>query len=99
MKTAINNALVSRMEHATMDAYSYDRYGSRSWRWSIRYLLSRFNEAQTECILRSKVMRWAGDSSCGQRGGIPKDSVKRYYDKSSGNLEHTISMLKAENLI
>lgn len=97
MKTIINNTLVSRMEHAIMDAYSYDRYGSRNWRASIRFLLSCFKESQVECILRSKVMRLAGDHYEGPRGGIHKNTVKKYLANPE-NIDYTLQILEECNL-
>ena len=46
----------------TSDAYSYDRYNS--WEACVKKLRKAgYDDMQIEAILRSKITRWAADSS------------------------------------
>ena len=57
---------------STSDAYSFHRYKRTAWNVAIRSLANfGYNKEQIECILRSKLMRWAADqfANVGPRGG------------------------------
>jgi hypothetical protein len=50
-------------------AYSFDSYGSDNWMDIIKWLLSQgYTPEETEQVLRSKLMRWAGDQSNAEYG-------------------------------
>ena len=45
-------------------AYSYDIYGSENWKEIIVWLINQgYTPHETEEVLRSKLMRWAGDDA------------------------------------
>jgi len=66
------------------DAYSFKRY--RSW-WAVaRMLLKRgLSPVQTEAFMRSKIVRWASDSSSNRYGRYSANDVARFID--SNNLD------------
>jgi hypothetical protein len=71
------NIRALRVASRTANAYSFDRYGEVSWRACALLLLRRdFSEQETEAILRSKWMRWAGDRS--MRSSASSKDLARY---------------------
>ena len=61
-KTAMNIGLVDQLTQKTQDAFSASRYGDE-WGKIIGFLLEKeLSPEAIEWILRSKHMRWAGDS-------------------------------------
>jgi len=62
----------------TQDAYSFSRYGEKSWMANIKFLLTKFAPNQVEWILRHKHMRWAADFY-EARGRIPMKTMEMYY--------------------
>jgi hypothetical protein len=75
------------MAEKTSDAYSFERYGEKSWLANTKFLLAKYTEEQVEWILRSKHMRWAADYAEGNYGRIPKNTMEKWYE--NGNLNDT----------
>jgi ABC-type nitrate/sulfonate/bicarbonate transport system substrate-binding protein len=94
MTLIANPSLVRRMEEATKDAYSYDRYGSAKWRKVIRHLLKSYNEKQVELILGSKYMRWAADH-VEDNNGVSAAKVIKQLNKWKDGL---MAMIEEEGL-
>lgn len=70
---------------ATEDAYSVDRY--TSWLACARLLVNRgLSDEQVECVLRSKIMRWAGDVSNKPYGRTTALDLARYLDANPQSL-------------
>lgn len=62
--TKLSKDKIQALVNETSDAYSYDRYGEQGWRACVKLLIRRgYTAREIEAILRSKWMRWAGDSS------------------------------------
>ena len=68
----------------TQDAYSVLAY--RNWAAVCVFLLKRgYTEEETEAILRSKWMRWAGDFAKNNRYGyLTSADVARFLDSGNG---------------
>ncbi len=79
----------------TQDAYSFDRYGEKSWMANIKFLLTKFTSAQVVWVLRSKHMRWAADCYETRSNSIPKDTMEKWF--KGGNL-NDCEMPKANDL-
>jgi hypothetical protein len=74
-----NRYLMIRIDTATVDAYSRDRYNS--WSACIKALLNRgYSEKETAAILLSKVMRWAADNSDARYGHVTSNDMLRFID-------------------
>lgn len=55
--------LYNELAELTADAYSADRYGANEWAGIAMGLLETgYSPKETEVVLRSKWMRWAGDA-------------------------------------
>ena len=68
-----------RIDTATVDANSRDRYNS--WDACITALLGRgYSEKETAAILLSKVARWAADGSDAQYGKATSKDILRFID-------------------
>lgn len=80
----------------TQDAYSFDRYGEKSWMANIKFLLTKFTSEQVVWILRSKHMRWAADFNETRFNSIPKDTMEKWF--KGGNLDNCDEMPKANNM-
>lgn len=77
----------NKIAEQTKDAYSFSRYGQKSWAASCRMLLRRgYNAKQIEAIMRSKWTRRAGDTS--------KD-LERFLDdpRNQCTLEHVNGLI------
>jgi hypothetical protein len=77
-----------QLAERTADAYSYDRYGAQNWERVARLLLKRgYTSRQAEAIMRSKWMRWAGDSAAGRYryGAVRAKAVAEWLDKYNPN--------------
>lgn len=73
-------AEIDHLTDITSDAYSFDRYAS--WRACVAMLARRgYTYAETETILRSKWMRWAGDSSDKRYGRVTSRDLERWLDR------------------
>lgn len=66
---------------ATNLAYSYERYGKKAWKKSVRLLLSNFSELEVVWILYSKNMRWAADNFEENGKKLKGDEIIRYLNK------------------
>lgn len=65
----------------TSDAYSFDRYAN--WTACAAELLRMgYTEAQAEDILRSKIMRWAGDNSKNRYGRYTSRDMRRFIERN-----------------
>lgn len=70
---------IDRLAASTKDAYSFNRYAN--WRACAVMLARRgYSYAEAECILRSKWMRWAGDSSTARYGRVTSRDLARFID-------------------
>lgn len=97
-----NRARATAIAEKTADAYSYDRYAT--WRGCALLLVLRgFNDREVEAILRSKLMRWAGDriqdnKSC-RYGRIPARAITEYLDdmekRRAGSVKREVAELVA----
>lgn len=82
MKTSyqLMKELAEKISEETSDAYSFDRY--TNWKACVMFLLKHgMNEVETEEILRSKWMRWAGDGSRHVYGKCNSNDLKKFMDK------------------
>ncbi len=73
------SAMARQLAERTSDAYSAGRFGT-SWRPCAAVLLKRgYTVAEAETVLRSKWMRWAGDSA--EHAGNPNSAdLARFLD-------------------
>lgn len=75
----------TQMMTMTSDAYSFGRYGAQNWLFAIQTLrMMGYTDIQIECILRSKYMRWIGDSALDESGNWPdgvQAAVREYMFK------------------
>lgn len=56
-------ARISVLVDMTKGSWSFDRYGEREWRRTVRLLIDRgLDDREIEAVLRSKWMRWAADN-------------------------------------
>jgi hypothetical protein len=70
----------SKIAESTRDAYSFFRYGDKSWFACCRMLARRgFNAEQIEAIMRSKWTRWAADAAKNHQKATSKD-LERFLD-------------------
>ena len=74
----------------TQDAYSFSRYGEKSWMANIKFLLTKFAPNQVEWILRSKNMRWAADTYESRSNSIPMNTMEKWH--KGGNLDNDAEM-------
>lgn len=60
----VTNREAEDVAFTTRDARSHDRYGRGAWVMTAKRLAQRgYDRQQIEAVLRSKIMRWAGDAS------------------------------------
>lgn len=74
------NAQAKALAEKTKDAYSFDRYGAKSWLANIKFLLTKFTEEQVEWIMRSKHARWAADWSQTRPNVVSHNTMKMWYE-------------------
>lgn len=68
------------------DAYSFGRY--KSWESCALALLKRgYTNKEVEAILRSKWMRWAGDSSSKTYGKYTSGDILRWIDDPRNRID------------
>ena len=72
-------AHIARLVEKTRDAYSYNNYGSVGWRSAVRALIDLgYTDREAEAILRSKWMRWSGDTSGKRYGRNNGQDLRRF---------------------
>lgn len=100
MRKTLNNQALA-LAQKTADAYSFDRY--RSWNAVARALLARgYRMREAEAIMRSKWMRWAGDSwKGGTSENVPAQAIIAFIDgqikrRSAALVQREVDQLVAE---
>lgn len=79
----------------SLGAYSFDRYGKRLWKASIKFLLDEgYDEASIQWILLSKHMRWAADSCEEDANKIPLRGIKKYFIKNREYIQRSLKEYK-----
>ncbi len=92
-KAPMTPADIDRLAASTEDAYSFDRYAN--WHACARMLARRgYSFAEAECILRSKWMRWAGNSSTARYGRVTSADLGRFIDGMKNRAQHLAAMLR-----
>lgn len=85
--TAVDRRKLARkLATKTRDAFSFPRYAPGAWAACCYLLLVRgHSPREVEAIVRSKVMRWAGDASAHSYGRHTSADLRRYLDKNQGS--------------
>lgn len=74
------NVAADRLAERTQDAYSFENYGSISWKACCSMLLRTYSEQEAEAILRSKWTRWAADASGKEYGRVTSFDLSRFIE-------------------
>jgi len=70
---------IDQLIEKTIDAYSFENYGYKSWKASIKMLRGRgFNDIEIHAIMISKHTRWAHDVSGKRFGQTTSKDLERY---------------------
>ena len=94
MTTKPDVAQIQALADRAADAYSADCYAS--WKACAAALLRRgYSDRQAEAILRSKITRWAVDSSGKREGRATANDLLRFMDRCP---DHTVAVLFEEGL-
>jgi hypothetical protein len=89
------NERIQNLADKTSNAFSHDRFGEAEWEKCVKYLLTilRLSDRQAEAVLRSKVMRWSADRSCGMPAKV--NHLQQWFQDNPNYLTST----KLEELI